>query len=316
MPKQHDNCVPGQSTRRTLILVSEKASGSTIFKDEIVRHPQVNPIGHTEHNEHETQYWLKAACLLGMSSSGFLHGRSFYGRAVARDKLVELIAANVPGFAAPADDERLVFEGWAALCARFGPVFFEKSPQHIQHWAVLSLLLRYIQSTDHDVRVVGLVRNPLAMVYSAWHSWGSDPRTRPSVWQQSYQNLLRFQRALEPERFLLIRYEDMCAEPTETMRRVCQFAGLSHHEEVGRGIHRRSVDMWQLDPLYTLQLDESVKAVAREYGYTDAELVNPRPPSDRLNPLNHLRSLWMRRRRTAVSTKAKIYAALKKVRLI
>ena len=206
--------------------------------------------------------------------------------------------------------------GWAALSERHAPVFFEKTPRHIQHWAALSLLLRYIHTTDHDVRIVGLVRNPLAMGYSAWHSWGADLRTRPSIWRQSYQNLLRFQRALDPDRYLLVRYEDMCAEPGATLRRVCEFAGVACHDSVGAGIHRQSVARWQEDPIYVLQLDESVKAVARQFGYADAEMVNPRRPTDRLNPLNHVRSQWMRRRRTVVSAKAKAYAALKRARMV
>lgn len=277
---------------RAILLISEKSSGSTIFQNEMARHPQVMLIEHTEHNEHETQYWLKAACLLEMPADDFLNHEPPMRRPTARKKLVDLIGTNVPDFRMPDNDEQLVSDGWRALCSRFRPVFFEKTPHHIQHWAALSLILRYMQSADHDVRIVGLVRNPLAMIHSAWSRWNANLEERQFVWKQSYQNLLRLREALTPEQLLIIRYEDMVSDPASTMRDVCQFADLRCSDAIGSHIHRRSLDTWRVNPTFTLQLDESVAAVAREFGYTDADMENRPKPSGLSGILLSLHWTW------------------------
>ncbi|MBN1681625.1 MAG: sulfotransferase [Anaerolineae bacterium] len=286
---------------RSIMLISEKRSGSTIFQTELNKHPLVNVIAHTEHNDHETQYWLKAACVLGLPGNDFLHGRPPYTYADARSKLIGLLRSNVPGFVIPDDDKQLVFEGWAALCQQFGPVWFEKTPQHSQNWAALSVVLDYIHTTGADLRIIGLVRNPLGMVYSAWRSWRSNYWQRQFDWQTAYSNFQRLQHALPSEQVLLVQYEDLAQRPSEVMQRVCQFCDLPYHPDVGAGLHARSVDRWQADPAYLLQLDPDVRLLAQQFGYQAGELENKRSTLGRYDVLRRLRSLWMRRRSIVVS---------------
>ncbi len=313
MAQQAIGGAPQESSPRAVILLSEQRSGSTIFHDEFTKHPLVHPIRSTEHLYDETLYWIKAACLLGLPAEDFLDGKPLYDRETARTKLIDFLRGNMPDYVVPKDDEELIFGGWTALCKEFGPIFFEKSPQHIKHWAALTLILRYLEANP-DSRVVGLVRNPQGMIYSAWSSWRSRPRIRQFVWRQSHENLLRFREAVNPAQFLLVRYEDLSDAPIDTMRAVCRFANLDYDAQVGLGVHRKSIDKWRIDPIYTLQLDESVKAVARVFGYTDADMENPRKPGARLNPINQVKSLWLRRKNLAIlGAHTRAYPVIKRV---
>ena len=116
----------------TVILLSDKRSGSTMFLREMRSHPDIQTVAYSPHNL-ETIYWVHSAILLKLAPETFTNGKAFMGNrppAAARVYLIDCITNNVPAFQVPKDDRRLVFEGWEALCHRFAqPVFFEKSPQ-------------------------------------------------------------------------------------------------------------------------------------------------------------------------------------------
>ena len=134
-----------------VLLLSDKRSGSTMFQDEICRHPDVQTVPYSPHSNLETHWWLTAAVLLRRPDRLFSSGRAYGGygsRANARAYMIDLLARCVPDFQPPADDRTLVFEGWEALCQAYArPVFFEKSPQFLAHWAALSLILEWMQTT-------------------------------------------------------------------------------------------------------------------------------------------------------------------------
>lgn len=258
----------------TVLLLSDKSSGSTALQREVLRHPSVRAVGYTMHNDHETLFWLKAAVLLGQDPVDFVEGRLPMRPTEARRDLEALVRENVPGWTAPASASVLVWEGWRALCEAHGPVFFEKSPHHLGSWAATALLLRYAQTTDHDVRVIGLVRNPLAVLHSAWTRWLTPPEARQAVWLRTMRNLLAAE-ALLGDRFRLVRYEDLIAAPEREMRALTDWIGLAPHDRLGDGLHARSARKWDADEAFDLDLDPAVRAVAQRFGYTEADLHNP-----------------------------------------
>jgi len=214
-----------------------------------------------------------------MMFSGHRVYRGYGSRANAKAYLVDCIRRNVPDFEVPANDRELVFQGWDALCHRFAqPVFFEKSPQFLAHWASLSLMLEWIQSTEFTVRIIGLTRNPLSVLYSAEKLFHTDPEARQYGWMAIQKNLLSFQAVLSEGSFLGVQYENVIESPIETFRQVCEFIGISYHDDVGKNVHSRSLNKWKDDPAFTVRLDESVKQLARCFGYTDDELDNPMKP--------------------------------------
>ena len=265
-----------------VILLSDKRSGSTMFQREICRHPDVQTVVYSPHTYLETHHWLKGAVVLGMPAQLFAGGRVYDGygsRANARAYLIDCIRGNVPDFQIPRDDQALVFDGWEALCRRFArPVFFEKSPQLLAHWAGLSLLWDWIQQTKFRVKIVGLTRNPMAVMYSAFKQFHTDPEKRQFGWLETQKNLLAFQRLLPSDMFLHLRYEDIVAKPQEVFSKTCKFIGIPYHPDVGQGVRPDALSKWKDDPTYTFHLHPVVKQMAFALGYSSEDLENPPKP--------------------------------------
>ena len=268
--------------RTVVILLSDKRSGSTMFQRELCKHTDVQTVTYSPHTYQETHHWLKAAVMLGVAPEQFSGGKVYSGygtRRNARTYMEDCVRENVPNYEIPADDRALVFEGWEALCDRFAqPVFFEKSPQFLAHWGCLELMLTWIEQTDFDVKVIGLTRNPLSVLYSAQELFHTDPNSRQYGWVEIHENLLRVQARLKPEQFMLCRYEDIVRQPVKAFGNITRFVGLPPQEVVGTGIHASSVNKWQSDPLFTIQLADSVKSMARRMNYSEDELTNPEKP--------------------------------------
>lgn len=268
-----------------VLLLSDKRSGSTMFERELCCHPDVRHVEYTPHSYSETQHWLKGARLLGMPRQTF-YGHRFYGSvgnvAATRAMMVDEILGNVPEFEVPSSNEELTFAGWEALCAKFArPVFFEKSPHHLMHWACQAAILRWMQRTRYRVRIVGLVRNPLAVQYSAFELFRSAPADRQYAWAESTRNLLAFRQLVPEECFCLVRYEDIIANPREEFMRIHDFIGLEPIEVETFAVHGTSLRRWAEDPKFRLQLHLCVRQLALHLGYSEEELHNPEkcPPS-------------------------------------
>jgi hypothetical protein len=69
----------------------------------------------------------------------------------------------------------------------------------------------------------------------------------------------------------VVRYEDVIDDPT-VLAPVCEFAGTPVPEK--GYFHARSIAKWKSDPRYGFVLDPVVADLARDFGYTDEELVN------------------------------------------
>jgi len=275
-----------------VILLSDKRSGSTMFQNELCKHAQIQTVTYSPHTYLETHHWLKAAVMLNMDRRTFASGQVYNGygsRAGARAYMIDCIQKNVPDFVVPVDDRELIFKGWDALCAKFAhPVFFEKSPQFLAQWCSLSLLLEWVHSTEYNVKVIGLTRNPLSVLYSAYELFHTEPEQRQYGWLEIQKNMLAFQSLLPSDSFMHVKYEDIISHPIESFARVCNFIGVSECPDVGASVHSSSVNKWAKDESFTVQLDESVKLIAQHFDYSDLELSNPgkRVPS-RMHPFYH-----------------------------
>ena len=268
--------------KTVVILLSDKRSGSTIFQSELLSHPDVQGLAYSSHTYLESHHWLKAAVMTHQPPRLFSGGRVYanYGGARnARTYMIDTIMGNLPDFKPPSDDKDLIFEGWEALCHHYAtPVFFEKSPQVLANWAAVIMLLEWMERTEFDVRLVGLVRNPLAVQHSAKLLFGSAPHNRQFGWAETHRNLLALRQMLPEDKLLLLRHEDILADPQAQFADVCRFVGLSTRPEMGSTITSKTQDRWRDDRDYTLYLEPSVRYVARALGYKDAALDNPNAP--------------------------------------
>jgi len=253
-----------------------------MFQKELCKHPLINHVDYSPHTYFETHHWLKAACLLELPHNLFSGHQRYPGygsNSGARQYMIDCIQGNVPEFAVPADEQALVFEGWDALCRRFArPVFFEKSPQYLAQWAALTLMLRWIQNTHYQVRIIGLVRNPMSVLYSAHERFFTSPESRQFGWADIYRNLLSFKEMVGKDKFYLVRYEDLIAKPKKMFQEVCSFIGVDYDDKVGVDVHSSSLNKWSNDLTFAIQLHDSVKQMAKHFGYTDEEMYNPPKP--------------------------------------
>ena len=290
----------------TVILLSDKRSGSTMFQKELCKHPDVNHVTYSPHTYFETHHWLKAACILGMPEQLFYGCQMYDGygsRMAARQYMIDCIRGNVPDFIIPDDDETLVFKGWEALCRTFAtPVFFEKSPQYPHHWDALNLILKWMKRTEYDVRFIGLIRNPMAVMFSAHKLFSTDPFKRQFGWAHCYRNILAMQAMVGNDRFRLVRYEDVICRPKQIFGEICDYLGINHCDTLGDNVHNRSVNKWIEDPSFTLQLHESVIRVAEHFGYTNTDVYNHPKPG-----LTKHEKMFRRVNRTLKLAKARLY---------
>ena len=159
------------NTPTVVILLSDKRSGSTIFQSELCKHKDIQTVEHSPHTYLETHHWLKGAVMMEMHPKTFSCNKVYAGygsKEGAKLYMIDCIKENVPNFIIPKNNRELIFRGWDALCTKFAqPVFFEKSPQFLAHWGSLSLLLDWIETTDYQVKIIGLTRNPMSVMYSA-----------------------------------------------------------------------------------------------------------------------------------------------------
>ena len=265
--------------KTVVILLSDKRSGSTMFQEQLCLHPDIQTVSYSPHTYLETHHWLKAAVMLDVDKSLFSGGKRYNGygkKQNARIYMKDCILKNVPDFVIPTTDHELVFQGWEVLCHHFAqPVFFEKSPQFLAHWGCLELILEWIKRTEFQVKVIGLVRNPLSVLYSAQKLFYTEPAKRQYGWLEIYRNLERFTSYLAPEQYMLCRYEDIIKDPATAFESICEFVGVPSYVEVGSGVHASSVNKWLLDPFFTIRIDDTVRTMAKQFGYADHELNNP-----------------------------------------
>lgn len=266
-------------TASCVLLLSDKSSGSSILQRELSKHPAIQLVRATPHQENETLYWNKATALLGLHQSFMMDSHILpMTTSVARQGLVELCTANVPGYIPPEDDRELVFDGWRRLCHEFRPVFLEKSPHHLHYWSALELMLEADSRLD-DVSFfyLGLVRNPIDTLYSMWSRWRVPPEQRQHEWLRAYQNLRLLQRRV-PDRTLVVRYEDLVGDPISTTKEICRAIGVEWQPDIGANLHQTSLRAWSEDPYFGFRPTEEVIRMAHAFGYPASDLDGrPRP---------------------------------------
>lgn len=264
--------------KTVVILLSDKRSGSTMLERELCKHSQIRHIDYCPHSYNETHHWLKSAVVLRMPSVLFSGGEFYPGYGSPRNALSYLIdgvQGNVPDFSSPKDAKELIFKGWDALCEKYAqPVFFEKSPQHLAHWAALSLMLEWARQSEYDVKFIGLVRNPLGVMYSAQRLFGTNPEQRQYEWLEIQKNLLAFRQLIKPEQYHEVRYEYLTNNPQAEFAKLCEYIGIKYEQEIGANVHGNSLKKAINDPAFGLQLADPVVQMAMHFGYGEQELVN------------------------------------------
>lgn len=260
-------------TPKNIIILSEKSSGSSACQRLLANHVNIRHVTQTRHFEYETLYWTKAASVLGLPQMKMVNSEVPIPAERARRELVTLLQNNLDNFEPPEDDETLIMEGWRQLCRHHAPVFLEKSPHHLCQWSALELIQAAMTDLkDVDVLLVGVIRNPLANIYSQYRRWGSSPALVEAQWQVAYRNLLRL-KSLLGDRLVIMRYEDMVSSP-RTLQPVLSFCGVDVSGIDSDLLHGQSIHRWRRARYFGFSLSPETVKLAMEYGYQQKELMN------------------------------------------
>ncbi|MFN9426408.1 MAG: sulfotransferase family protein [Cyanobacteriota bacterium] len=106
-------------------------------------------------------------------------------------------------------------------------VVAEKTPQHC-------FVLDQIKKEVPDAHYLFIIRDPFASVASMiankdFIPQGLNAATATRYWIKSVQALLDFQRTNQ-DVVLLLKYEDLCADPAVTAAQICRYLGLNSYD--------------------------------------------------------------------------------------
>lgn len=259
---------------KCIVILSTKCSGSSALQRRLSALPGIHHIEKTRHSENETLYWTKAASVLELPQVKLPKSEVPFSKARARAGIVQLLTDNVPDYKPPDDDRELIFDGWAQLCQRFRPVFMEKSPHHLHQWSALTLMLECeARYPDIEFLFVGLIRNPMAVLYSMWTQWRIMPQVAEEHYQIAYQNLVNLKTLLN-ERLVVVRYEDMIENDT-ALKSIVSFADLDAQVPVdSRSFRARPIEKWKSDRFFGFQLSEETISLMQKFGYQREDIAN------------------------------------------
>ena len=268
------------SRPKCIIILSAKSSGSSALQNLLAKHNKISNIEITRHHRNETLYWTKAASVLNLPQVKMLDSEVPIPGQQAKEDIIKLLSENLTNFIPPATDEELIFEGWKLLTMDHRPIFLEKSPHHLLQWSALELISQCIERYPHiDFLIVGLIRNPMDVLYSIWSRWKTPPEKKQYEWLTEYENLLKSKNLFD-DKLVIVRYEDITKD-INSLKKIIEFADINPDGLDQHYIHNKSLSKWKTDKFYSFNLSNEVILLAEKFGYQPDEMNNP-----------HYNSLW------------------------
>jgi hypothetical protein len=255
---------------KSVILLSSKSAGSSAFQKYLLQNYGFKVVLNTPHHESETLFWTKAASALGLPQQKMHRSAVPYTSRSGKKKLMELLKGN--NIDINVKDEESVFNAFKSLVEKYGPFFFEKSPHHLYNFSNIELMLKgheYLKN-DIELHVVGLIRNPLDTIYSAWKRWRYNCAAFEHEWKQSYLNLEELKKIYP--RVEIFRYEDIVKDIT-TVANFCKGMDVGVSKDIYH-FNQQSLAKRGKDSSFLHRLDPETIALARRFGYHDNELVS------------------------------------------
>jgi hypothetical protein len=139
---------------------------------------------------------------------------------------------------------------WLRMCRGFWGVKLGLELAHPDPGSTSADGLKMLIAAFPEARVLGIVRDPRDFVLSATRRGGRDTEW----WVAEYQELMAlFGELLSavPDRFMVVRYEDLVDSPVTTVERCCRFVGLRYDKRMldSRRWSRRGPGDYAVDEL-------------------------------------------------------------------
>jgi hypothetical protein len=255
---------------RIFILLSSKCSGSSALQYYLEENFGIGTLSQSGHFEKETLYWTKAASVLGLSQNKMHRSLVPYKPVVAMDLLRDFLALNNAGLENGPADKNTLFEGFYKAARNTSLNIIEKSPHHLFNISNLALILEFKEYIRNraDVIIVGLVRNPMDTIYSAWKRWNFNSDKFEQEWFQSYSNLEKLITDKSVE--YVFRYEDIITDPAKLDNFLLDF-GITKSKQT-YALDSRSLSKWMSDANFRHVLQEGTKQLALRFGYTETQM--------------------------------------------
>lgn len=260
---------------RCIIILSDKSSGSSIVQKELLKSPDINVLKKTRHYENESLYWIKCAAILNLQQPQIYYSEVPIDKEIAENDILKLFKDNIGNYSfknKPFSIDYLM-EGWYELSKEFGPVFLEKSPHHLHSITSLGLMVKCYKNyyKNIDFKFIGLIRNPMDVLYSMWKRWSALPEFTQYDWLRAYKNLEAFKKIVK-EKMIILSYEDIVSGRMK-FKNICEFLNIKYTNEIGNNIHKKSINKWKNDNLYGFKLSKKVLKFSNRY-YQQDDLIN------------------------------------------
>lgn len=227
-PQRSVTVAPQHRVSNAVLLLSSPRAGSTLLRVMLAGHSRL--------------FCPPELHLLPFSSMRERHerlGQAFLGEGL--DRAIMALRGTSPDDAAQ-EVARMVErdvtapEVYSLLCGLAGDrMLVDKSPSYALSMGALMRAEEYFDGP----RYILLVRHPFAVVESMMRNRmeklmgadSADPAVFGElVWAQCNDNMLKLRKRVDPERVLLLLYEDLVAEPKTVMERICSFLNIPFEE--------------------------------------------------------------------------------------
>jgi hypothetical protein len=229
-------------------------SGTTLLARLLADHPEVSGFSGTGVSADEGQHLQTV----------YPPARAFGGPGRFAFRSESHLTENSPLVSSEAR-ERLLAE-WSPHWDLSRRVLVEKSPPNLVRF-------RFLQALFPDARFIALLRHPVAVAY-ATRKWSkTSVRSLLRHWVTAHE--IFADDRVHLERLLVVRYEDLVAEPDPALARVFEFLGLETvpvPHDLDRASNERYLNEWrELSRLRRALAVRSLEERVRPFGYTLAD---------------------------------------------
>lgn len=250
---------------KNIIILSSKSTGSSALQSYFEQNGGFESVNYTTHNENETLYWSKVASVLGKKQDSMYKSMVPFKKEEALRSLEIFLNKNTGFINQEIGSFSLAdFQNeYLNLIKRSSGRFVEKSPHHLYNKSDLELICETVNkfSNEVDFYLIGLIRHPLAVIYSAWKRWNVNCVAFEKEWLKSYKNLLWLK---ERSELKIFRYEDLVLGHTVPEIEL----GLEEFS-TNYKFHSSSLYKYKKDTSFSYKLSKDTMDIAKEFGYTD-----------------------------------------------
>jgi hypothetical protein len=239
---------------RLIYIHSASHSGSTLLAMQLARHPEVATVGELAGTPFRSRPGYRCSCGAELERCGFWRAvsaamarRGYAYRAATaetdirnasnpivrrlliprhRGPVIESLRAAalalVPGARAHLErHERLKTALVESILECTGkPVLVDSSKSGVQ-------LKYHLRNPRFDVKLIWLVRDGRGVARSIARNQGASVEQGAYEWRRRNEEALSIVQGLPAQRWIQVRYEELCAEPEQTLARVWRFIGVA-----------------------------------------------------------------------------------------